>query len=137
MKELINFHCPTGGVPDDVHSGRPSPVGGHSRRRPVEAGPSFGDVSHPVQPVAVGRVHLRGEEGRELADTRLVLRAPAVEHHQPPVRAAHHLLPVPLDRLSVRDLDQRLPTVAQWAAVGRRVADRCQGRHVVVVVVSR
>jgi len=65
-----------------------------------------------MQPVTVGGLHIRGEEGREPADTCHVLRIPTVEHHQPPVRAVSHLLPLPLYSLPVGNMDQRVPTSA-------------------------
>jgi len=51
--------------------------------------------------------------GWQYTDTPTVLRWATLEHHQPSVCTDDHILPLSLDRLSRRDLGERLHILAQ------------------------
>ena len=84
-----------------------------------QAGAGRCDVPAGVQPGPVGGHALRDPQDHRGALPPRLLRHPALEHHPAPLRAALHLLPLPLRHLPLQDLVQRLPEGGQVPVDGQ------------------
>lgn len=92
-------------LPDGVHTGRVPALVRHARPDTQEARPRDRHVPVGQQPGHVGHQHAGEVAGRLAPDAAQLLRAVGVDHHHARVHAAGHILPVPLHRVPVRDME--------------------------------
>lgn len=92
-------------LPDRVHTGRVSAVMRHARPGAQETGPRNRHVPVGQQPGHVGHQHAGEVPGRLAPHTTALLRPLGLDHHHARVHAAGYLLPIPFDRVPVRDME--------------------------------
>ena len=97
------------GVPaDHLHPRRAAAMCWEWRPDPSQARPHACHFPAALQPVAVVCGDLWGEEDPDGDVAYGVLWQPGLGHHPAPLHPAHHLLPLPFQRVSLRDLDDRI-----------------------------
>lgn len=93
-------------LPDGVHTGRVPALVRHARPDTQEARPRDRHVPVGQQPGHVGHQHAGEVPGRLASHTAALLRPVGLDHHHARVHAAGHILPVPLHRVPVRDMEK-------------------------------
>lgn len=95
-------------VPDHVRAGRVATLLRDARADPTKTRSRARDLPAGDQPGHVGHQHAGEVAGRVPPHPAALLRPLGLDHHHARVHATRHLLPLPLHRVSLRDLEAGL-----------------------------